>query len=147
MSCAGKVEVKLRQSEIELVEQKMEQKQMEIKFLTDKLQQLEKKIQKLEQHLRNQKKTGDGTDSESSYAYAYQLECDELELVRLRTEGLSTVTSLSTADLQKHQLQCEKKMQNQEILSIQKALSANMVESTEKHSCLQNYCMVSCSHF
>ena len=118
---------------------------MEVTFLTDKLQQLEKKIQKLEQHLRNQKKTGD--DTEDSYAYAYQLECDELELVRLQTEGLSTVTSLSTADLQKHQLQCERKMQNQEILSIQKSLSANMVESTPKHFSLHNYCMVSCSCF
>ena len=128
MTSAGKVEVKLHQSEIELIEQKLQQKQMEVDFFTGQLQRLKEKIQKLEQHLRNQKKAGDETlddvDSEYSYAYTFQLESDELELVRLQTEGLSTESNLSTADCQKHQLECERKMQNQEILSILNALSS-----------------------
>ena len=139
MTSAGKVEVKLRQSEIELIEQKLQHKQIEVDHLTGRLQKLEEKIKKLEQHLRNQKKSDDDilddADLEYSYAYTYQLESDELELVRLQAEGLSTETSLSTVNSQKHQLECERKMQNQEILLILNALSTDMViqHKTLKH--------------
>jgi len=110
---AGIVEVKLRRSEIELIEHKMEQKEMEVSLLTEQLLQLETKIQKLERHLRSQK-TGDA-------------EYSELKLFRLQTERLLTRKSISTADSQKHKLQCDKEMQTREITSIQEELSDKKV--------------------
>lgn len=119
ITSAGKVEVKLRQSEIEHIESKMGQKQREIDFLTDELEQLKNKIKKLEQHLRKQKiGKGEGLD----YSYPY-VQSDELELIRLQAESYSTEVDISVAKSQKHQLHCERKVQTQEIVSIQKELS------------------------
>ena len=112
---AGIVEVKLRRSEIELIEHKMEQKEMEVSLLTEQLLQLETKIQKLERHLRSQK-TGDA-------------EYSELKLFRLQTERLLTRKSISAADSQKHKLQCDKEMQTREITSIQEELSDKKVRT------------------
>lgn len=127
ISRAGKVEVKLHLSQIEQIDRNMVQKQTEIDFLTYQRQELEEKVKKMEQHLRKQKAGDDGTDPVYSYTYSSQCESDELELIRLQAEGISTEMCIFVASSQKHEMLCERKVRTQEVISIQKELSGKNV--------------------
>ena len=97
MLCAGRVEVKLRQSEIEEYERKLLKKEAEVGNLRENLQQQQKKLQELKNNSPKETKLQIQPRS-SDYTYAYmhmqcknEMEAYEMEqrMRKLQAENLS----------------------------------------------------------
>ena len=124
MMCAGRVEVKLRQSEIEDYDKKLHEKQTEIGSLKESLEQKQQKLLELEECIKKAEKVG-SSSSEYVYAYSHQQSMNEMEsyatqqlVSKLRTEALDYKMQFTMAESQKYALETEKRALLQEVATL-----------------------------
>ena len=124
MMCAGRVEVKLRQSEIEDYDKKLQEKQTEIGSLKESLEQKQQKLLELEECI---KKADKVRSSSSGYAYAYShlQSMNEMEsyatkqlVSKLHTDALDYKMRFTMAESQKYALETEKQALLQEVATL-----------------------------
>ena len=146
MMCAGRVEVKLRQSEIEEYERKLIEKEVEVGNLRENLKQQQKKLQELKDHFHEETKLK-MQPSSSQYEYAYmhtqcknKMEAYEMEqhMRKLQAENLSYKMQLAVADSQKCALEIEMQALIQEVTTLKTAQA--ILE--QKVSCSVNLCHI-----
>ena len=129
MMCAGRVEVKLRQSEIAEYERKLIEKEIEVGNVKENLKQQQKLLQELKGHSQEeaQFKIQQGS---SEYQYAYMhMQCknkmEEYEMKqrmrKLQAENLSYKMQLAMACSQKHTLETEMQALIQEVATLKTA--------------------------
>ena len=126
MMCAGKVEVKLRQSEIEEYERKLTEKEVEVGNVRENLKQQQKLLQELKD--RSQKRKIQPSSSEYQYAYMHmqrenKMEAYEMEqrMRKLQAENLSYKMQLAMACSQKGALETEMQALIQEVATLNTA--------------------------
>ena len=126
MMCAGRVEVKLRQSEMEEYERKLMEKEVEVGNLRKNLKQQQKLLQELKDH--SQKRKIHPSSSDYQYAYMH-LQCknkmEEYELKqrvrKLQVENLSCKMQLAMSSSQKCALETEMQALIQEVATLKTA--------------------------
>ena len=138
MMCMGRVEVKLRQSEIEEYERKLMEKEAEVSNIRDNLKQQRKLLQDLEDH------SQEGAESLSystEYQYAYmhmQCKTDKMEAYEMeqRMRKLQTENLLykAMACSQKCALETEMQALIQEVTTL-KTEQANVGSTIHSNVC------------
>ena len=130
MMCAGRVEVKLRQSEIEEYERKLTEKEVEVGNIRENLKQQQKLLQELRDH--SQKQIIQQGSSEYEYAYVYMRQRNKMEeyemeqrMRKLQAENLSYEMQLARAHSQKCALETEMQVLIQEVATL-KTEQANL---------------------
>ena len=139
MMCAGRVEVKLRQSELEEYERKLMEKEAEVENVRENLTQQQKKLQELkEQSQKEAKYTIQPSSSDYQYAYMHmqsknEMEAYELEqrISKLEAENLQYRIQLAVAGSQKGALETEMQALIQEVVSL-KTAQASLERKIEK---------------
>ena len=132
MMCAGRVEVKLRQSEVEGFESKLNERETEVDSLKDKLKQQQQKLQELEEKsLKSQKFEIRSSSSKYSYAYSHLRSMNEMEkyeieqlLCKLRAEILEYKMRLTFAESQRCGLETQMQLLIRELASVKTELQA-----------------------
>ena len=126
MMCAGRVEVKLRQSEIEEYERKLTEKEVEVGNVRENLKQQQKLLQELKD--RSQKRKIQPSSSEYQYAYMHmqrenKMEAYEMEqcMRKLLAENLQYKMQLAMASSQKGALETEMQALIQEVATLKSA--------------------------
>ena len=142
MMCAGRVEVKLRQSEIDQYERKLLEKEAEAANVREILKQQQKKLQELKDQ--SQKGAKIATQPHSSdYQYAYmhmqsknEMEAHELEqrISKLQAENLQYRIQLAVVGSQKCALETEMQALIQEVVSL-KTAQATLEQTIAKVIC------------
>ena len=147
MMCAGRVEVKLRQSEVEGYERKLKEKETEVDHLKEKLKRQEQSLQELEDQSRRASKFKMQASS-STYQYAYtHMQCrNEMEeyetahsISKLYVENLEYRMQLAMADSQKCALESEMQALIREVASL-KTVQTLLQQKIEK-VCESGGCM------
>ena len=148
MMCAGRVEVKLRQSEIDEYERKLMEKEAEAENVREILKQQQKKLQDLKDQSQKAAKLAIQPHS-SDYQYAYmhmqsknEMEAYELEqrISKLQAENLQYRIQLAVAGSQKSALETEMQALIQEVVSLRTA-QATLERKIDKVLCKpMQYC-------
>ena len=145
MMCAGRVEVKLRQSEIEEYERKLMEKEVEVGNVRENLKQQQKLLQELKDHSQERKIQQGSSD----YQYAYMhMQCknemEEYEMEqrvrKLQAENLSYKMQLAIAGSQKCALETEMQALIEEVATL-KTGRENLEQNIEKVLCV-NLCNI-----
>ena len=143
MMCAGKVEVKLRQSEIDQYERKLMEKEAEAEKIREILKQQQKKLQELKNQSQKSAKITIQPDS-SDYQYAYmhmqsknEMEVYELEqrIGKLEAENLQYRIRLAVAGSQKCALEIEMQALIQQRVTL-KTVQATLEQRIAKVLCI-----------
>ena len=126
MMCAGRVEVKLRQSEVKEYERKLAEKEAEVGNVRENLKQQQKLLQELKDH--SQKRKIQLSSSDYQYAYMHvqrknKMEEYEMEqcMRKLQAENLSYKMQLAMASSQKGALETEMQALIQEVATLKTA--------------------------
>ena len=124
MMCAGRVEVKLRQSEIEDYDKKLQEKQTEIGSLKESLEQKQQKLLELEERIKKAEKV-ESSSSGYAYAYSHLQSMNEMEsyatkqlVCKLHTEALDYKMRFTMAESQKYVLETEMQALLQEVATL-----------------------------
>ena len=129
MMCAGRVEVKLRQSEIEECERKLMEKEVEVGNLRENLNQQQKMLQELKDRSLKEAKFKIQPWS-SAYQYAYMhMQCkNEMEeyemeqhMRKLQAENLQYKMQLAMAGSQKCALETKMQALIQDVATLKRA--------------------------
>ena len=142
MMCAGRVEVKLRQSKIDQFERKLMEKEAEAENVEKILKQQQKKLQKLkDQSLKGAKLATQPHSSDYQYAYMHmqsknEMEAYELEqhISKLQAENLQYRIQLAVANSQKCALETEMQALLQEVVSL-KTAQATLEQKIDRVLC------------
>ena len=124
MLCGSRIEVKLRQSEIEQYESKIAEKETEVKILHEKLMEQQRQREQLEQHLRKSRTDKSSPGYDYAYAHAqYKREMEKYEMEQklsdLWTENLEYKMKLDVVESQKHFLTVNLEKFMQELRSLE----------------------------
>ena len=146
--CAGRVEVKLRQSEIEDYDKKLQEKQTEIENLKESLEQKQQKMMKLEERIKKAEKVK-SSSSEYDYAYSHLESVNEMEsyatkqlFSKLHTEALDYKMRFTMAESQKYALETEKQALLQEVATL-RTVQTMLQQKIEKVCiCVSRGCIV-----